>query len=94
MLRCPKVNPTMRKLKNPVGVAPEPYVKPKKKDPAIQTLEGGEQGSGGVGDIRRIAKESPYGQEQRAAADQRIAEGAAHARAVADDIDDDAPPDF
>jgi len=95
MLRCPKVNPTMRKLKKPVGVAPEPYVKPTKKDPEIQTLEGGEQGtSGGVGDIRRIAKESPYGQEHRAAADQLIAEGAAHARAVADDIDDDAPPDF
>ena len=94
MLRCPKVNPTMRKLKTPVGVAPEPYVKPDKKAPSIQTLEGGQQGSSGVGDIRRIAKESPYGQEQQAAGNQLVAEGAAHARVVADDVDDDAPPDF
>ena len=93
LLRCPKVNPTMRRIPKPVGVAPEPYSGRVAAEKKVEVLEGGDQGSKGVGDIRKIAKESPYGQEHEAAAQNIVLEGESKARAAADDIDDDAPPD-
>jgi len=92
MLKCPKVNPTLRKIRKPVGVAPseEDHARAtaaarQRAGPTIQTLE--PTGKKGVGDIRKIAKESPHGY-----ADAETVKSVAPA--PADDIDDDAPPDF